>query len=170
MSLYEQKVLPGRYQVSPRTLSFVLCGQQVLLLRGAPDKRLWPNRLNGIGGHVEANEDVYSAARREIIEETGLEVDRLQLCAIVNIPTSTPNRGILLFVFRAEVETAKVHPSEEGKLKWFPVNALPALSELVEDLPILLPRVLAIAPDAPPIFGLYQYDNSGRLRVTFMPP
>ena len=38
---------------------------EVLLLRGAADKRLWANRYNGLGGHVEAGEDVLSAAKRE---------------------------------------------------------------------------------------------------------
>ena len=49
-----------RYHVIPRTLIFVtsrnpLTGAgEVLLLKGAPDKRLWANRYNGLGGHVEA--------------------------------------------------------------------------------------------------------------------
>ena len=42
-----------RYSVVPRTLSFVLCGSLLLLLRGTPSKRLWANRLNGLGGHLE---------------------------------------------------------------------------------------------------------------------
>ncbi|MBP8252642.1 MAG: hypothetical protein KAX40_09770, partial [Herpetosiphon sp.] len=50
-----------RWQVIPRVLCFVTAGDDsdryVLLLRGAPTKRIWANRLNGVGGHVERDED-----------------------------------------------------------------------------------------------------------------
>ena len=64
---------PGRHLVVPRVLIFLTrttgAGvQEVLLLKGAPTKRLWANKYNGLGGHVEATEDVYAAARREVHE------------------------------------------------------------------------------------------------------
>src|SRR5512135_302413 len=90
-----------RYSVIPRTLVFITRGERVLLLRGAPTKRIWANRYNGIGGHVERDEDIYSAAKREVIEETGLTVNRLRLCGLINIDGNQIS-GILLFVFTAE--------------------------------------------------------------------
>ena len=53
----------GRYQVVPRTLCFVTHEDAVLLLKGAPTKRIWPGRYNGLGGHVEPDEDVLAAAQ-----------------------------------------------------------------------------------------------------------
>jgi 8-oxo-dGTP pyrophosphatase MutT (NUDIX family) len=47
----------GRFQAVVRVLVFVRRDERVLLLRGAPNKPIWPGLLNGIGGHVEANED-----------------------------------------------------------------------------------------------------------------
>ncbi|NLX42660.1 MAG: NUDIX domain-containing protein, partial [Chloroflexi bacterium] len=61
-----------RYLVVPRTLCFISTESQLLLLRGAPDKRLWANLLNGLGGHLEPGEDPLSGARRELCEEAGL--------------------------------------------------------------------------------------------------
>ena len=67
-----------RYVAVPRTLVFLTSANpatgelEILLLKGAPHKRLWANLLNGVGGHVEVHEDVYSAALREVQEETGL--------------------------------------------------------------------------------------------------
>ena len=59
-----------RYQAVPRVLIFLRNRDDVLLLKGAPDKRIWANKYNGVGGHIESDEDVISAARREVTEET----------------------------------------------------------------------------------------------------
>ena len=167
MGQADQKVIKGRYQVAPRTLCFVTHGDDVLLLRGAPTKRLWPNKYNGAGGHVEPDEDVRSAALREIHEETGLEVRDLRLRGVINLPVDTEdNTGIMVFIFTAAAETREVQPSEEGTLEWVPRERLLAL-DLVEDLPTLLPRVLAMKANDPPFFAHYRYDEEDRLVVTF---
>ena len=169
MARDDQKILPHRYQVTPRTLCFVTHDGDVLLLRGAPDKQLWPNKLNGVGGHLEAGEDVYQAARREIREETGLEIQDLHLRGVINIPVDRQDRGIMLFVFTATAASRSTHPSPEGTLEWVDPAQLSELP-LVEDLPILLPRVLAMAPDEPPFFARYHYDEQDQLVILISSP
>jgi len=167
MGKADQKITPHRYQVVPRTLCFITHGDDLLLLCGAPDKRIWPNRYNGVGGHVEPGEDVRAAARREIREETGLSVRDLQLRGVVNIPVDAQsNTGILVFLFTAAAPTREVRPSNEGTLEWVPRSRLAEL-DLVEDLPTLLPRVLAMGPDDPPFFAHYRYDEHDQLTITF---
>ncbi len=159
----------GRYHVVPRTLCFITHGDEVLLLKGAPTKRIWPNRYNGVGGHIERDEDVLSAARREMKEETGLDVADVRLRAVINIDTDDLQAGILLFVFTARASTRAVKPSAEGTLEWAPLSKLGEY-ELVEDLPELLPRVLDLAEDAPPLCGHYAYDDADRLVITWADP
>lgn len=170
MGKADQEIIPHRYQVVPRTLCFVTHGphgDDVLLLRGSPDKRVWPNQYNGVGGHVEPGEDVHTAALREIREETGLHVRDLQLRGVINIPVDAHNHtGILLFVFTATATIRDVHSSEEGALEWIARERLIEL-DLVEDLPALLPRVLAMGPDEPPFFAHYHYDEQDRLNISF---
>ncbi|NLF02302.1 MAG: NUDIX domain-containing protein [Anaerolineales bacterium] len=166
MGKADQKIILERYQVYPRTLCFVTHGNDVLLLHGAPDKRIWPNRCNGVGGHIEPGEDVYNAAMREIVEETGLPTRCLQLRGIVHVTLPERQPGIMLFVFTAEALHRSFVPSPEGSLEWVPRDHLLEY-DLVEDLPVLLPRILTSAQDAPPFFAHYTYDNTDRLQITF---
>jgi 8-oxo-dGTP diphosphatase len=159
-----------RYRVTPRTLSFVTHADALLLLKGAADKPLFPGLYNGVGGHVEADEDVFAAAYREIREETGLDVRDLTLRGMVNVSPAPggPPEGVLLFVFRARASSRTVRASAEGALAWVAREALAELP-LVEDLPLLLPSVLDAAPEAPPFFGHYARDGDGRLTAHFSP-
>ncbi len=157
-----------RYAVIPRTLIFITRADRVLLLRGAPTKRIWANKYNGIGGHIERDEDIYSAAQREVREETGLEVDDLRLVGLINIDGDQP-AGIMLFVFTAQSRSGEPIPSEEGTLEWIARDQLVQI-DLVEDLPTILPRALDLPPHAPPFFAHYHYDEQERLIIRFAQP
>ncbi|MHB1317663.1 MAG: NUDIX hydrolase, partial [Anaerolineae bacterium] len=148
-----------RYTVVPRTLSFLFCGDDVLLLRGAPAKRLWANRLNGLGGHLEPGEDPRSGALREIREESGLEPQDLALRALVHVSGKDGNPGVLMFVYVGHAATRGALVSDEGSLEWHPLSALP-WDEMVEDLPHLLPRLLRGSSDGL-LYGVYDLDASG---------
>jgi 8-oxo-dGTP diphosphatase len=158
----------NRYKAVPRTLCFITHGEEVLLLRGAPDKRIWPDKYNGVGGHVEAGEDVYSSALREMCEETGLDVTGVLLRGVLNIDAGQET-GILVFVFTARALGRDVRPSAEGALEWVKQDQIKTL-DLVEDLPELLPRVLAMSPSDPPFFARYYYDEGDRLIISFANP
>jgi len=154
-----------RHAVIPRTLCFILYHDDVLLLRGAPDKRLWSGKLNGIGGHVEADETPYAGAWREVQEESGLEVLDLCLRGIVHISSSTEPEGIMLFVYVGHADSQQVYPSVEGSLEWYPLRELPE-DELVEDLVELIPRVVA-AKAGQIVYGLYRPDSAGWMTFHF---
>lgn len=165
MPASDQGVSPDRYCLIPRTLIFLTRAGQVLLLKGAYTKRLWAGLYNGIGGHIEQGEDALSAARRELLEETGLPGDSLWLCGTMLVD-SGESTGIGIYIFRGEISSAEVVPSPEGTLEWVDQDRLPELP-LVEDLPILLPRVLCTQPGMPPFSARSFYDSQERLQVVF---
>lgn len=163
-----------RHCVIPRTLIFLrrinpASGEaEVLLLKGAPTKRLWANKYNGLGGHVEAHEDVHVAALRELQEETGLQPTELLLRGIVHVDTGvsaegTPNPGVMIFVFCGHGDSHHVKPSAEGTPEWIPVAKL-NLYPLVDDLYRLIPLVLT---DGPLVYGHYSPAPDGSMRYHF---
>ncbi|MEI2688218.1 MAG: NUDIX domain-containing protein [Anaerolineae bacterium] len=103
-----------RYLTVPRTLCFLLHGDDVLLIQRARHKRLFPGKVNGVGGHVEPGEDVAASAAREIYEESGLAVDDLWLAGVVHVDgrlgqaDALPDGvmpGVMLFVFTAQARS-----------------------------------------------------------------
>jgi 8-oxo-dGTP diphosphatase len=170
MKQADQGLSSNRYVTIPRTLVFILNEDRLLLLRGDPRKTRWANQLNGIGGHIEPDEDPWVAAQREVLEETGLRVRHLQLVALVHISDPGGVRGAMLFVFLARAPSTEVCPSAEGQLAWYPLAELP-WGEMVDDLPVLLPRVLDLDNAAPGsarlIYGLYTPDREGQINHSF---
>jgi 8-oxo-dGTP diphosphatase len=160
----EQGVNRERYMLIPRTAVFLRRANAYLLLKGAPTKRLWANQYNALGGHVERDEDILSAARRELFEEAGLSAD-LWLCGTVVVETGQ-NPGICLYLFSGESLSGEPRPSPEGLAEWIDYDRLSGLP-VVEDLPVLLGRIHAMKKGDPPFAARSFYDENAHLIVVF---
>jgi ADP-ribose pyrophosphatase YjhB (NUDIX family) len=104
---------------------------RVLLGRRAfePDLGMWDT----IGGFLEEEEDVIHALHREVLEETGLEI---QIGDFVGAFTDSYGSAedaprALNLVFEARSVGGDPEPADDvSELAWFPRDALPADDEL----------------------------------------
>jgi 8-oxo-dGTP diphosphatase len=155
----------NRWLTIPRTLCFIVNGGNILLMKRAAHKKIFPNRYNGVGGHIERHEDPLSSARREILEETGLKITGLHLRAVYNIDTDASN-GILLFVFVGHTNQYNTTSNNEGSLHWIPIGDV-LKYDLVDDLPYILPRILPVTGEQPPFFVHVSYDATDHIVMRF---
>jgi len=156
----------NRWLTIPRTLSFVINGDDVLMMKRASHKRVFPNQYNGLGGHIERDEDPLTGAIREIKEESGLDVHSVKLRTIHNIDAGAET-GIILFVYTALSDNREVsQDTSEGTLEWIPKSKILDI-DLVEDLPYLIPKVLEMDDNQAPVHVHVSYDAADEIRLKF---
>jgi 8-oxo-dGTP diphosphatase len=98
----------------------------LLLHRNKKPNDLHEGKYVGLGGKVEADEDIVSAVRREVAEESGLLVRDPVLRGTVSWPGfGHAGQAWFAFVFRVDTFDGELlSDSAEGTLQWVPVDGL----------------------------------------------
>jgi 8-oxo-dGTP diphosphatase len=109
------------------TLGYVFSpdGRRVLLIhRNTRPSDPHFGKYNGLGGKMEANEDVIACMRREIREEAGIECEALRLAGTISWPGFGANgEDWLGFIFRIDRFRGEPHARNvEGTLEWIDVD------------------------------------------------
>lgn len=128
-----RKVVGHRKLLMPGAGVFPIRDGRVLLQR-RKDNGLWADH----GGAVELSEKVEDAARREMLEETGLIAGELTLLGIYSGPEMDnvyPNGdevSIIGIFYTCEdfTGTVKLQAEEVTELQWFPLDGLPSAEEI----------------------------------------
>jgi 8-oxo-dGTP diphosphatase len=83
------------------------------------------------GGFVNENEPLEAAARRELFEETTVEVAELEQLHAFGDPGRDPRGWVVSIAFLGRVDAAKLSPSaadDAAAVAWHPVDHLPKLA------------------------------------------
>ncbi len=99
-------------------------GNVLLIKRGAePYKDFWAL----LGGYVGWDEDLETAVRREVHEETGLEVTRAEQLGIYGHPGRHPEH-VITIAFTITTEGQPLAGDDAQAYQWTNLNTLPELA------------------------------------------
>jgi ADP-ribose pyrophosphatase YjhB (NUDIX family) len=118
----------------PGTTAVIRRGHEILLVRRADNGQWAP-----VTGIVDPGEDPGVAARREALEETGVEIRVERLAAVrVDEPVHYPNGDSAVYLDHTFACTwlsgvAHVADDESTDVRWFPREALPEMKPVLRD-------------------------------------
>lgn len=94
--------------------------------RNNPFKDLWSLP----GGFVNENEDLETAAKRELFEETSVKIEKLEQLKAFGKPFRDPRSHMVTVAFLGFVleETIAIAADDAKDVKWIAVNDLPELA------------------------------------------
>lgn len=135
----------------PYTICFCKAGDKILMLHRSrpPNQFLW----NGVGGKIERGESIEESVRREVLEETGLDIQDALETRFVGVVSwtgardpSNENRGMYAYVveFPETAVTIGSRETDEGRLEWKPIHWMLDHSNtaITENIPYFLPHML----------------------------
>ena len=109
--------------MKPVLATMVYCldtGNVLLMYRNKqPNKGLWI----GPGGKVDIGESPHDCARRELLEETGLQARNLLFRGLISEVSPRPDWQWLMFLYVAtEFSGELIGDEREGHLRWWPIE------------------------------------------------
>lgn len=146
------------------TLGYVLSpdGDRVLMVhRNARKDDQHLGKYNGLGGKLEADEDIAEGMLREIFEEAAIRVTAMTLRGTISWPGFGPNGedwlGFIFLITAFEGEPPKAN--DEGDLEWVPREDIMSLPMWEGDRHFL---PLVFDDDPRPFHGVMPY-RDGRM-------
>lgn len=133
----------------PYTLFFCRAGDRMLMLhrKQKPNQYHW----NGLGGKIEANETPEQGLKRELFEESGLNLDDAKSVIFSGIVTWTTSeqkvKGTHTYIidFPESFIDHESRETREGVLEWKPVTWVcdKENPSVVDNIPHFLPKMLS---------------------------
>ena len=135
-----REIPEGRYHIVCDILIRHQDGEFLLTLRD-PEKDIYPGCLEAsAGGSALSGETPEQAARREMLEETGLTADRLELIGTTVRPHSHSVIYAYLAIVNCEKDSVQLQPGETVDYQWVDVLTFLRLIRKEPVLKVQYPR------------------------------
>lgn len=109
-----------------KVLTLCLIVKDGKILLGMKKRGFGSGKWNGFGGKLKEGESISEAAKREVKEESGLEVKNIEERGVINFYFQQENNNIHnVHIFICNDFKGEVKETEEMKPEWFDVNNLP---------------------------------------------
>jgi len=143
---------------------FIKKEDKYLMLHRHKDKKIMPGILMAPGGHREFNEGLFEAARREVMEETGLTIKNLRVRAIGNAYLKDLDKEFYFHMIVSDYSNGVLRQNvDDGEFVWMTKEEILNKSNLLEELKRILPRILSDETEILSYKAIYESGN----RMTF---
>ena len=139
---------------------FVKKDDKYLMLHRNKEKKVMPNIWMAPGGKREFNEGVFECARREIKEETNLDIKNLHILCAGNAFLKDLGEELFFHLVGADYAGGELpENSEDGKLEWLTLGEILKLDDLLAELKNVLPIILGNNPKVISYCAEYKIGN-----------
>lgn len=119
--------MPTKDSEKPKKKVMTLCivHQHPRILLGKKKRGFGAGRWNGFGGKVTQGETIEEAAKRELMEEAGIEVGEIEKHGILDFEFEGNPEILEVHIFKALDFDGEPSESEEMMPQWFFVDQIP---------------------------------------------
>lgn len=111
--------------IKMKQLTLVIVHKHPKILLGMKKRGFGAGRWNGFGGKVEDGESVEDAAKRELLEESGLIAKEMLRLGSIIFEFENDPKVLQVHIFRADSFDGEAKETEEMKPKWFDKDEVP---------------------------------------------
>ncbi len=103
---------------------------KILIQRRSPDKKLMPGEWAATGGAAIAGEDSFTAAKRELFEELGIDSNKATLKKMLRLKRRNSWLDVWFIEYSSSIEKLTLQEEEVAEVKWV---TLEELNQMIEN-------------------------------------
>ena len=141
---------------------FVRKDGKYLLLKRSHLKKYAPNVIHPIGGKVDLDENPFTGAQRELLEEAGIKVKNMRLEAVIMEikPVKDDDKNWLIFHFFADYDSGDLITTEEGEFVYLSIEEI-SKQDLFPSVKPIIGHILN--PNDGTVFFTVTYNENGKV-------
>lgn len=120
-------------ELRPKVLTLCLTLKDNAVLLGMKKRGFGEGRWNGFGGKVEKGETLFDAAKREMVEESGLIVEEMEERGSIDFHFMDTGKLLEVHMFEVLKYSGEITETEEMKPQWFNLEEIPFHSMWADD-------------------------------------